>query len=834
MTAICKTINIHGFKLQDILDYSSDKDKTSVSKNDLENAMKYAANPLKTLADLDDGDKELLVSGVLCKPESAVLDFEITRNIYLANHSDSCASFDYLDKRTGKSRYVQKDPVTAVHLIQSFAETDLDPRTVHQIGIDLCERLGVQAVVDTHMNKAHLHNHIIINAYMPGGDSKFILKTDTLLQIRELSDELQLAYGIELKMADPRSQLYKSKENHSYREWDAKRKNISWKEEMKSEIAAARSVSETREDFITIMQDYGYEIARQEADSITWWNKDHTRKIRDRTLGDAYELGALFPADAKAPDYEVGREDKKDRQHPKSISIARYDWNGRRRSDLELLIRKAIALIQHIRNRYQPRTIYSSHSVSRKLEMMEQALSTVQKMGLERKEDLAKQMDSVGAKLNHAKSELAKREGQKAFYDTIAPKLISLQATLRMAESVRYWPGGKMPDLMLEHYSPAEIRKARAILSPMSNTQKRDLYLALEAHKEYTLPGNGFSEISSTEAEEIFAFFKGTRQERPECLLRTVDVNMDRIYQKRNDYLKSTFSTPIQGYQMAEVSALLNEHGIRLDVASLSQYDVISIRNCYGPNPFSEIPIGEGMQRELSYRLSERGLTLNRDIRYILPSEYEKVMRYLDGISRTMPGLLKPSPPIDPDAAKSLQEFMDAKGITSTVPVSAMSKADHDKMYGYVLSQGHTPECAIPKQENLSDKFFDSLKVDGITEKKKLLLLQLRNQINELAELGIDPFHTEDLEARMAQFQAEYTVLDSQRTELAKEYRTLAELSQAVTYAESPSFLYGSLFNEKVHTAPEVVETEERDKKEEPKPKEHNKKKDDINVDPDL
>lgn len=164
MTAICKAINIHGFKLQDILDYGSDKEKTSVSKNDLENAMRYAANPLKTLADLDDGDKELLVSGVLCKPESAVLDFEITRNIYLSNHSDSCASFDYLDKRTGKSRYVQKNPVTAVHLIQSFAETDLDPRTVHQIGIDLCERLRVQAVVDTHINKEHLHNHIIINA----------------------------------------------------------------------------------------------------------------------------------------------------------------------------------------------------------------------------------------------------------------------------------------------------------------------------------------------------------------------------------------------------------------------------------------------------------------------------------------------------------------------------------------------------------------------------------------------------------------------------------------------------------------------------------------------
>ena len=101
------------------------------------------------------------------------------------------------------------------------------------------------------------------------------------------------------------------------------------------------------------MQDYGYEIARQEADSITWWNKTHTRKIRDKTLGDAYELGRMFSENALEPEPVVGREPEKEYKRPKTISIARYDWNGRRRSNLELLIRKAIALIQHVGNHYQ-------------------------------------------------------------------------------------------------------------------------------------------------------------------------------------------------------------------------------------------------------------------------------------------------------------------------------------------------------------------------------------------------------------------------------------------------------------------------------------------------
>lgn len=814
MTAICKTILIHGTNLQNILDYGSNQEKTSVSYNVLEDVLEYGANPLRTLTNLDDGHKELLVTGVLCSPESAVLDFGIVREKYLALHpKEREICFDYLDKRTSENRMVQTKAVTAVHLIQSFREKDLDPRTVHQIGIDLCEKLGVQAVVDTHMNKEHMHNHIIINAYMPDGISKFCITADKVMQIRELSDEIQHAYGIELKFADPRSQLSLSKGKHSYREWSAKQQNVSWKEEMKDEMAAIRSVSDSREDFITIMQDYGYEIARQEANSITWWNKTHTRKIRDKTLGDAYELGAMFPESAPEPELVVGRKPEKERKRPKTISIARYDWNGRRRSDLEILIRKAIALIQHIGNRYQAKSLSTSHSTSKKLEMMEQALDTVCKRGLEHREDLEKQMDEVGAKLNHVKSQMRKLEGQKAFYDIVAPMLSSFQATKHTVDTIRYWPGGSMPDLMLNAPSPTDIQKNKAVLCPMSGAQKRDLYLVLQAHPEYTLARDGFSGVSAMDAEEIFAFFKGTRMKPPQCLRKSVDVTMERVYQKRNEYLQKTFDKPIQKYQLEEISALLYAHGISLVVSTLTQADAINIRNCYGNNPFSEQPIDENRQRHLSVRLAEHGLSLNRDIQYILPSEYEKVMDYLDGLSRTVPGLLKASPGIDAMSIDTLQKFMDAKRITSTIPVSAMSKADYDKMYGYVVSQGQVPICAIPKQMDRTEEFINSIQVDGITEKKQLLLLQLRNQMSELQSLGIDTLHLDELLSAIAEFRQSYDTLETECSLLAAEYKSLLQLGQQITYAESPSFIFGSFYNEKVHVTPEIVEKDEKDKK---------------------
>lgn len=810
MTAICKTKLIHGTNLQPLLDYGGNQEKTSYAENALQDTLDYAANPLKTLADMDDGDKELLVSGVLCEPSTALFDFAMVRENYLEIHDpERIYRYEYFDKRTGETRNARRDPVTAIHLIQSFSEKGLDPRTVHQIGIDLCNKLGVMAVVDTHMNTDHLHNHIIINAYLPGGERKFVMETATILRIRELSDQLQQEYGITLKFDTPKKQLQFAREHDTYGEWSAKKNNRSWKEEMKDEISAAKSVSDSREDFIAIMEDYGYTIARQEADSITWWNKDHTRKIRDRTLGDAYELGNLFPT--ASPEYIIKPVSTPDRKHPKPLSVARYDWNGRRRSDLELLIRKAIALILHAGNRYtHPDT--TTRSPSYKVEIMEQALETVQKMGLETKTELKEKLHDVGANLSHVKSELRKMEPQKNFYDTVEPLITGIQSTRHTVASIRHWADEKMPDLMLQEVSDTDAAKTRASLFPMTGTQKKELYLTLQKHKEFTLAGNGFSEISAMDAEEIFAYFKGTQIDRPACLKDSVQVTMDRVYQKHTSFLRASFSKPIKGYQKKQLAELLRCGGYSADMDSLTQFDAINIENCLGQNPFSEPPIDKEKQMQLSQRLQNTPLSLNRNIAYILPTEYQAVMDYLDGIRRTKPPVLKRSPGIDEMTADKLQTFMDARGITCSIPLTELSKTDYNKMYGYVLSHGRTPECATPvppTPTHRTDDFHRAIAAD--TEKKQLLLTHFRNQTNELLALGIDPDNTEALQKEITAFRESYSALEQERLSLSDEYKSLIRLNQQITYAETPAFIFGSLFSDKVHKAPKVFEREERD-----------------------
>jgi len=102
-----------------------------------------------------------------------------------------------------------------------------------------------------------------------------------------------------------------------------------------------------------------------------------------------------------------------------------------------------------------------------------------------------------------------------------------------------------------------------------------------------------------------------------------------------------------------------------------------------------------------------------------------------------------------------------------------------------------------------------------------------------LKGLGIDPLQLETLLSEISDFRQTYNALETERTQLAAEYKNLLQLKQQLTYAESPSFFFGSLFDEKVHERPEIIEKEER----EPKPasttlaSDLNKKKPDLDID---
>ena len=148
--------------------YVKDEEKTLLNRT-----MDYVRNSDKT-------EKEFFVSVGHCTPETVVEDFMSAKEIYG-------------DEEREISHY---------HLIQSFSPgEEVTPELVHKIGLELAERIckgRFQYLVTTHLDKAHLHNHIVINGISFIDGKHFLNNKDRVKEIRKASDELCLKYGLKI------------------------------------------------------------------------------------------------------------------------------------------------------------------------------------------------------------------------------------------------------------------------------------------------------------------------------------------------------------------------------------------------------------------------------------------------------------------------------------------------------------------------------------------------------------------------------------------------------------------------------------------------------------
>ena len=122
-------------RLDRTVDYVQDKEKTTPKS--LEEAVDYAANRDKT-------ESACFETGLGCTTTSA---FE--------------------DMRLNTLRWHKETGVQGYHLVQSFAEGEVTPELAHQIGVEFAEQLLLgkyQAIVTTHLNTKHYHNHIVWSA----------------------------------------------------------------------------------------------------------------------------------------------------------------------------------------------------------------------------------------------------------------------------------------------------------------------------------------------------------------------------------------------------------------------------------------------------------------------------------------------------------------------------------------------------------------------------------------------------------------------------------------------------------------------------------------------
>ncbi len=218
----------------------------------LNKALDYIENPDKT-------DGKMLCTGYGCVPETAYYQFNQV-----------------------KAKALKNDGYLAFHLIQSFAPGETDKGTAHQIGIELADKLlkgKFQYVVSTHIDKGHLHNHILINSVSFKDYSKYNSSPNSYYFIRRASDTLCKEHG--LSVITPTKN--KGKE---YNEYVADKQGTSWKTQLRKNIDRCIIQAQDWDEFLALMAKLKYEI--KQGKHISFRADGQERFSRAKTLGENY------------------------------------------------------------------------------------------------------------------------------------------------------------------------------------------------------------------------------------------------------------------------------------------------------------------------------------------------------------------------------------------------------------------------------------------------------------------------------------------------------------------------------------------------------------------
>ena len=229
-------------------------------KSTLNLAISYIVNDEKT-------DEQILVSTHKCHQETAHTQFLKTRE-----------------------NIGTKGTVLARHLIQSFLPGEVNPKTAHQIGLELCRKIlkdEYEFVLSTHIDKGHIHNHIVFNNVNMITGKCYQSNKRSYHQIRYQSDKLCKENN--LSVVDEFYESYKKKYKTNGKSWyenEQAKRGTSWKSRLRFDIDRMIKQSKNWEEFLQKMAELGYEI--KYGKHIAFKPKDKARFTRAKTIGEDY------------------------------------------------------------------------------------------------------------------------------------------------------------------------------------------------------------------------------------------------------------------------------------------------------------------------------------------------------------------------------------------------------------------------------------------------------------------------------------------------------------------------------------------------------------------
>ena len=248
--------------LKKVINYISDSEKT-VNENydkdvfkDLHNLIDYTTNDIKT-------EKKCYVSTINCDEDNPLEDMINT-----------------------KKRFNKNDGILAYHAYQSFKENEVSPELAHEIGVRLATEMWgdrFEAVISTHLNTNHIHNHFVINSVSFIDGKKYYDSKSKYAELRILSDAICEEYGL--------STVKEQKKYNKFYKSNIKKSN--YHTIVKDDLDRAIKLAYTYPDFIRILKNWNYDVMYR-AGKLTLKKYPYKKNIRVvRAYGEEYDYDRL-------------------------------------------------------------------------------------------------------------------------------------------------------------------------------------------------------------------------------------------------------------------------------------------------------------------------------------------------------------------------------------------------------------------------------------------------------------------------------------------------------------------------------------------------------------
>lgn len=391
----------------------------------------------------------------------------------------------------------QAKDVIAYQIIQSFKPNEIDQQRANEIGYKLAKSFtkGNHAfIVCTHVDKSHIHNHIIFNSTNLDGTRKFRDFKKSAKVVARISDQLCIENRLSVI-------LNPSTESSNYDKWLGDKKPVSHSEKLRECIDEALSRQPKNfDEFLNFMLLAGYKIKRGK--HIAFTNDELGKYIRLRSIGSEYSEAKLREA--------IEQNNFKPREKPKRKSY---------KSDNQV----AMDLLVNIEDKLKiGGTAYKQWGTIFNLKQMSKTILFLQENNLLIYDDLVKKEEEILQKSKDLKQQISAVEKEKQEVKDLKMHIINYAQTREIYLKYR------KTNYSVSFYQANEeaLQKHEASVEAFKKFDGENLPTVAALNKQYAK--------LNARASEVFSQYYATKKPMQEILLakKNIDIFLQQDQQK--------------------------------------------------------------------------------------------------------------------------------------------------------------------------------------------------------------------------------------------------------------------------------------------------------------